>query len=129
MSNFDLKGLIAWLYYRDLPRDIKFYEEVRGFSLEVDQGWSKIYKVREGAYIGLVDERHGYHGASDANPVIICLNVLDADSWFNMLKERGVELEGKPKESERLRIRFFMFRDPEGYVIEIQESLPGALSS
>ena len=128
MSSSDVRGLITWLYYRDLPGAMKFYKEVMGLSLEVDQGWSKIYKVREGAYIGLVDERYGYHRASNAKPVIICLNVLDANSWFNRLKERGVELEDKPKESERLKIKVFMLRDPEGYVIEVQESLPGALS-
>ena len=99
MSNFEVKGLITWLYYRDLPEAMKFYEDVMGLSLEVDQGWSKIYKVREGAYVGLVDERYGYHRASDAKPVIVCLNVIDADSWFNKLKERGVPLEGEPKES------------------------------
>jgi hypothetical protein len=42
--------------------------------------------------------------------------------------ERGVEVESQPRESERLRIKVFMLRDPEGYVIEAQQSLPGALS-
>jgi uncharacterized glyoxalase superfamily protein PhnB len=60
--------------------------------------------------------------------VIVCLNVRDADAWYERLKEKGVELERQPRESERLRIKVFMLRDPEGYVIEIQESLPGALS-
>jgi lactoylglutathione lyase len=128
MSKYDVKGLIPWLYYRDLPKAMDFYENVMGFKLEVDQGPSKIYRIRDGAYIGLVDEKRGYHRASDSKPVIICLNVLDADAWYNRLKERGVELQKQPKESERLKIKVFMLQDPEGYVIEIQESLPGALS-
>lgn len=128
MADYGVKGLIPWLYYRDLPRAMAFYEEVMGFEMVVDQGWSKIYRIRDGAYIGLVDERYGYHRASEDKPVIICLNVLDADAWYKRLKEKGVELERQPQESERLRIKVFMLRDPEGYVIEIQESLPGALS-
>ena len=128
MPDYGVKGLIPWLYYRDLPKAMEFYQDIMGFEMAVDQGWSKIYRIRDGAYIGLVDERHGYHRASDNKPVIVCLNVNDADAWYEKLKEKGVELEEQPKESERLRIKVFMLRDPEGYVIEIQESLPGALS-
>jgi predicted enzyme related to lactoylglutathione lyase len=128
MGNQDVKGLITWLYYRDLARAMEFYEEVMGLKMVVDQGWSKIYKIREGAYIGLVDQSNGYHRASEEKPVIICLNVHDADAWWDRLKEKGVELEEQPEESDRLKIKVFMFTDPEGYVIEIQESLPGALS-
>ena len=128
MTDYGVKGLIPWLYYRDLPGAMKFYEEVMGFEMVVDQGWSKIYKIRDGAYVGLVDGEHGYHRASDTKPVILCINVHDADAWYQRLKEKGVEMEKQPQESERLKIKVFMLRDPEGYVIEIQESLPGALS-
>ena len=128
MGEYDVRGLIPWLYYRDLPRAMRFHEDLMGFEMVVDQGWSKIYRIREGAYIGLVDGEKGYHKASDIKPVIVCLNVKDADAWYEMLKGKGVEIEEKPQESERLKIKVFMFKDPEGYVIEIQESLPGALS-
>jgi lactoylglutathione lyase len=128
MADYGVKGLIPWLYYRDLPRAMRFYEEVMGFEMVVDQGWSKIYKIRDGAYIGLVDGERGYHRPSESKPVIICLNVHDADAWYERLVESGVEVADQPQESERLRIKVFMLRDPEGYVIEIQESLPGALS-
>ena len=37
--------LITFLYYKDMPRIIAFYEEVMGFKLAIDQGWSKIYRV------------------------------------------------------------------------------------
>ena len=38
----DVRGVITWLYYRNLPRAMEFYEKIMGFTLEVDQGWSKI---------------------------------------------------------------------------------------
>jgi len=123
-----VRGVIPWLYYRDLSKAMRFYEDVMGFSLEVDQGWSKIYRIRDGAYIGLVDEAEGYHRASENKPVIVCLNVEDADDWYQKLESNGLELEDIPRESERLKVRVFMLKDPEGYTIEIQETLPGGLS-
>jgi predicted enzyme related to lactoylglutathione lyase len=123
-----IRGVITWLYYKDLPKAMKFYEEVMGFKLEVDQGWSKIYKIMNGAYVGLVDEKEGYHRASEKKPVILCLNVEDADAWHRKLIHNGLELEELPRESERLKVRVFMLKDPEGYTIEIQQTLPGGLS-
>ena len=124
----DVKGVITWLYYRDLPAAMEFYENIMGFEMEVDQGWSKILKIRDGAYVGLVDGEHGYHRASDTKPVILCINVRDADAWHRKLIEKGLDIEAHPKESERLKIKVFMLQDPEGYTIEIQETLPGGLS-
>ncbi len=124
----EVRGVITWLYYRDLPRAQIFYEGVMGFEMEVDQGWSKIYRIREGAYVGLVDGAHGYHKANDIKPVILCLNVEDANGWYKRLTDNGLKIEEMPQESERLKIKVFMFKDPEGYTIEIQQTMPGGLS-
>jgi lactoylglutathione lyase len=123
-----IKGVITWLYYRDLPSAQRFYEDIMGFKMEVDQGWSKIYNIRPGAYVGLVDEAHGYHRANDIKPVILCLNVEDAEHWYKKLSKSGLKIEEQPRESERLKIKVFMFKDLEGYTIEVQETLPGGLS-
>jgi len=91
-----------------------------GFHLAIDQGWSKIYKVTNDAYIGLVDEKRGYHKASATKPVIICLVVPNVDAWYRYLNEKGVNILTVPNDSEALNIRAFLLHDPEGYVIEIQ---------
>jgi len=83
----EIRGVITWLYYRDLPRAQIFYEDIMGFNMEVDQGWSKIYRIRDGAYVGLVDGAHGYHKANNIKPVILCMNVKDADAWYQKLKK------------------------------------------
>jgi predicted enzyme related to lactoylglutathione lyase len=124
----EIRGVITWLYYKDLPKAMEFYTNIMGFTMEVDQGWSKIYKIRDGAYVGLVDESKGYHRASKDKPVILCLNVEDANAWHGKLKRNGLDLEDLPLESERFNIIVFMLKDPEGYTIEIQETLPGGLS-
>jgi predicted enzyme related to lactoylglutathione lyase len=124
----EIRGVITWLYYRDLPRAQRFYEDIMGFTMEVDQGWSKIYSIRDGTYVGLVDGAHGYHKANNIKPVILCLNVVDADAWYKKLKNNGLEIEELPRESERLKIKVFMFKDPEGYTIEIQQTMLGGVS-
>jgi len=128
MPDYGVRGTITWLYYRDLPRAMKFYEEVMGFKMTVDQGWSKIYKVSEDGYLGLVDGAHGHHKANNIKPVIFCLNVNDAEAWYKKVTNAGGEIAETLQESQRLKVRVFMFKDPEGYVVEIQQSLPGALS-
>ena len=100
-----VRGVITWLYYRDLPRAQKFYEDVMGFKMEVDQGWSVIYKIIDGAYVGLVDGAHGYHKANKIKPVILCLNVDDADAWHKKLRDNGLDVENQPQESERLKVK------------------------
>ena len=128
MPDYGVHGTITWLYYRDLPRAMKFYEEVMGFKMTVDQGWSKIYRVSKDGYLGLVDGAKGHHKANNIKPVIFCLNVNDVEAWYKKVIKAGVVIEEKPQESQRLKVRVFMFKDPEGYVVEIQQSLPGALS-
>ena len=120
MAEVGVEGLITFLYYKDLAKAMHFYEEIMGFQLSIDQGWSKIYRITDGAYLGLVDERCGYHRASARKPVIVCFVVPDVDAWYRFLKEKGVDTLTEPKDSEELKIRAFMLQDPEGYVIEIQ---------
>ena len=128
MPDYGVHGTITWLYYRDLPRAMKFYEEVMGFKMTVDQGWSKIYRVSKDGYLGLVDGAKGHHKANNIKPVIFCLNVNDVEAWYKKVIKAGVVIEEKLQESHRLKVRVFMFKDPEGYVVEMQQSLPGALS-
>ncbi len=72
-----------------------------------------------GGYVGLVDERRGYHRASLTKPVMICLRAPDVDAWYRYLKGKGVQMLSGPYDSQEPKIRLFMLHDPEGYVIEI----------
>ncbi|MBL8588878.1 MAG: VOC family protein [Methylobacteriaceae bacterium] len=115
--------LITFLYYVDLPRAMRFYEEVMGLTLELDQGWSKIYRVTSGGYVGLVDETRGSHRANPVKPVQICMRVADVDAWAAYIEDCGIEILRGPRDSEELKIRAFIFNDPEGYQLEIQSAL------
>lgn len=114
---------VTFLYYRDLPRAMAFYEHVLGVELAIDQGWSKIYRLGGTAHVGLVDETRGSHRAADPKPVQICLRVSDVDAWHAWAASCSVTGLSAPKDSPSLGIRAFVFNDPEGYQIEIQSVL------
>ena len=75
----------------------------------------------DGAYLGVVDERRGYHKASLAKPVMVTLVVPGVDAWYRYLKEKGVETLNEPHYIEELGLRALLLENPEGYVIEIQK--------
>lgn len=118
---------ITFFYYRDLPAAMRFYEDILGLSLAIDQGWCKIYEICPGAHVGLVDEAKGMNKWQAAKPVQLCIRVPDIDAWYAYANE--VELNGLSELfiNDQLGIRAFVFNDPEGYQIEIQiATRPGA---
>lgn len=114
---------ITFLYYRDLPRAIEFYEDILGLSLVIDQGWSKIYRICEGAHVGLVDESKGTNRWSAEKPVQLCIRVPDVDCWHRYAVENNLSDLSQVFQNDQLGIRAFVFRDPEGYQIEMQSTL------
>lgn len=118
---------ITFFYYRDLARAMQFYEDVLGLNLAIDQGWCKIYRVAEGAHIGLVDESHGMNKWAVDKPVQFCIRVPDVDAWYAYIKDVGVDDLSELFINDEIGIRAFVFSDPEGYQVEIQSATrPGA---
>jgi catechol 2,3-dioxygenase-like lactoylglutathione lyase family enzyme len=58
--------------------------------------------------------------ADKESSVIFTLVTQYVDEWFEYLKERGVEFEKPPTLNEKYNIYHCFFRDPDGYLIEIQ---------
>lgn len=111
---------ITWLYYKDLPRAMRFYEQVMGLSLTVDQGWARVYQVSPTSFVGLVDETRGMHRASDTKPVAVAFVTPRVDDWHRWLTSQGVTTKGEAKDSANLPIRGFVALDPEGYTLEFE---------
>ncbi|APE46028.1 glyoxalase (plasmid) [Sulfitobacter alexandrii] len=116
---------ITFQYYRDIPRAMAFYENVLGFELAIDQGWSKIYGIEGVAHVGLVDETRGMQKWAEQKTVQLCLRVPDVDAWYDWVKSQGVGGLTELRDSEELGIRAFAMTDPEGYQIEVQTAKPG----
>jgi predicted enzyme related to lactoylglutathione lyase len=113
---------ITFFYYRDLAAAMRFYEEVMGFTLAIDQGWSKIYRIGGDAHVGLVDEARGMNKWAAVKPVQLCIRVPDVDAWYAYAEARGVAALSKLFINDQLGIRAFVFQDPEGYQIEMQSA-------
>jgi catechol 2,3-dioxygenase-like lactoylglutathione lyase family enzyme len=112
---------ITFLYYRDLPRAAAFYRDVLGLELAIDQGdLAQIFRLADGAHVGLVDEARGMNAWQAEKPVQLCLRVADLDGWYRYLQGRQVADLSPIFENAQIGIRAFVFRDPEGYQIEIQ---------
>ena len=62
-------GSITWTYHNDLLKMQRFYEEVLGYRMVADQGWTKIYQTSPTGFIGLVDERRGMMDYADDKAV------------------------------------------------------------
>ena len=115
---------ITFLYYRDLARAEKFYADTLGLPLTIDQGWAKIFRLAEGAHVGLVDEARGMNDWQAQKCVQLCLRVPDVDKWFVWAKAKGLSNLGQLFQNDEIGIRAFVFDDPEGYQIEVQSLAP-----
>ncbi len=113
---------ITFLYYRDLPTAMRFYEDVLGLPLAIDQGWCKIYNICDGAHVGLVDEARGMNKWQPIKTVQLCIRVADVDAWYDYAKEENLDALSELFVNDALGIRAFVFNDPEGYQIEIQSA-------
>jgi len=116
---------VTFQYYRDLPMAMAFYENVLGFTLAIDQGWSKIYLIESQSHIGLVDNSKGMQHWAEAKTCQICLRVRDVAAWYCWVRQEGVAGLTELRDNKELGIRAFAFLDPEGYQIEVQTADPG----
>ena len=118
---------ITFLYYRDLTRAEAYYRDVLGLPLVIDQGFAKIFRLADGAHVGLVDEARGMNNWQETKCVQLCLRVPDVEAWYAWAQEVGLDELSQLFVNDTIGIRAFVFRDPEGYQIEVQSATrPGA---
>lgn len=113
---------ITFLYYRDLERAEAFYREILGLPLVIDQGFAKIFRLADGAHVGLVDEARGMNDWHPDKSVQLCLRVPDVDAWYVWAEAARLSNLLGMFDNEKIGIRAFVFEDPEGYQIEIQSA-------
>lgn len=113
---------ITFFYYRNLPAAMRFYEDILGLTLAIDQGWCKIYQICAGAHVGLVDETKGMNKWAAVKPVQLCIRVPVVDDWFAYAQQKRLDNLSRLFVNDDLGIRAFVFTDPEGYQIEMQSA-------
>jgi predicted enzyme related to lactoylglutathione lyase len=124
MKEYGLEGTLTLFYYDDLKRAFNFYNDIIGFDFVADFGYVKIFKVIEGALLGLVDGQLGSHRTSPSKPVRLVVMVKNIEAWFKKIKAGGVEtFEDQPFTGKKMKLKGFTFQDPEGYTIELVQYL------
>jgi catechol 2,3-dioxygenase-like lactoylglutathione lyase family enzyme len=114
MRGFDA-GIVFFVTH-DLKTTARFYEDVLGLPLVLDQGKCRIYKVAGRSYIGFCERETEL----STEGIILTLVTDDVDGWHEDLLKRGVAVEHKPRLNPDYKIYHFFLRDPNGYVLEIQ---------
>jgi len=122
-GNLGVQGNVIWLYYRDLPEAQRFYEDLLGLDLLVDQGFAKVYSSSATGFIGLVDESQGLHRFSEKKAVTVCFFSDDVHSWLSHLKEEGVKLHTPSIKVESDAVEVIVAYDVGGYYIEFDRFL------
>jgi catechol 2,3-dioxygenase-like lactoylglutathione lyase family enzyme len=107
---------ITFCYTRDLKRTARFYEDVLGLPLVLDQGGCRIYRVSDGAYFGFCEREE----VGSPKGVILTFVTQDVDSWYEKLSRQGVEFEKAPAFNPDYNIYHCFLRDPDGNLLEIQ---------
>ena len=124
MKESNLEGTLTLFYYDDLKKAFNFYNDIVGFDFVADFGYVKIFKVIEGALLGLVDGQLGSHRTSPSKPVRLVVMAKDIDPWFKKIKAGGVDtFEDEPFTGKKMNLKGFTFEDPEGYTVEFVQYL------
>ncbi|MFC2156569.1 VOC family protein [Acidobacteriota bacterium] len=113
-----IRGNILWLYYKDLAEAQRFYEDIMGLELLVDQGFAKVYSSSKSGFIGLVDAAQGLHGFTETKSVNVAFTTRDVELWYEHLLDRGLEMRDALDYAEGDRIKAFVTYDPAGYFLE-----------
>jgi len=114
MDLFDAQ--ITFCYTKDLATTARFYEETVGLELTLDQGGCRIYRTAHDAYLGFCGRAEAGRPAG----VILTLVTDDVDGWYERLRVAGVPFEKQPAANAEYGIYHCFFRDPNGYLIEVQ---------
>lgn len=117
MNHPPIEQQITFLYTPDLAGSARFYEEILGLELALDQGSCRIYHTAPHSFVGICERSMAQ---IDPASVIFTLITDDVDGWYARLQEKGVVFEKPPALNPRYQIYHCFLRDPNGYLIEIQ---------
>lgn len=114
---------VTFLYAVDPAACRRFYAEVLGLRMVVDQGRCAIFEVAGSrAFLGICEARgprlsdaHRAEGGS-----VHTFVTPDVDGWHAHLTAAGVPGLTEPRLSTEYNVYSFFFHDPAGYQFEVQ---------
>ncbi len=106
---------ITFIYSSDLERSHRFYAELLGLPMTLDQGACRIYSLTAASAVGVCSHRE-----PEPSGVILTLVTDDVDGWHESLSDKGVVTDGPPRHNDDFGIYHFFATDPDGHKVEVQ---------
>jgi predicted enzyme related to lactoylglutathione lyase len=116
--NRSFDAAITFIYTQNLESTCHFYHVVLGLKLILDQGICRIYSWADSAYLGIC-QRDNIKQPGDQ--VILTFITSKVDYWYQQFLSHSVEIIKPPTINEFYKIYHFFGRDPNGYLIEVQQ--------
>lgn len=107
-------ALVAFLSVSDLDRSTRFYRDLLGLPLVLDQGSCRIFRVAPGGFLGVCE------GEVVAGGVIVTLVAGDVEERCAALEAAGAVFERPLAHHPGFDITHAFLRDPDGHLVEIQ---------
>ena len=114
---------VTFLYTPDLVTTARFYEQVLGLEMVLNQGVCRIYRVSRDGLVGFC-QKDGVEPRPQT--IILTLVTPDVDGWYERLTVQGVAFDKPPTFNPQYNIYHCFLRDPNGYLLEIQRFLDPA---
>jgi catechol 2,3-dioxygenase-like lactoylglutathione lyase family enzyme len=113
---------ITFLSVSDLEAADRFYSGLLGMPMVLDQGSCRIFRLCGEAFLGVCERPAEVSSAG----VVVTIVTDEVDAWHDRLTAHGVAVHKAPAENPEYRIYNGFYRDPDGYLVEIQQFLdPG----
>lgn len=111
--------LVTFLLVSDLEAATAFYRDTLGLEIVLDQGDCRILRVTNTAFIGLCERQ----GRTDRDTVLVTLVTDHVDRYHIELTNAGVRCDKTPQVHPEYNVYHAFYRDPDGFLIEIQRFL------
>ena len=120
MDLLKAKSQVTWYYFDDLDEADDFFRNTLMLEAVLDEGWAKIYRVADTAFVGAVDATK-----SSRNPVVehdslFSLNIDDIEAWHAHIKASNMTDVTDIQDFPGAPVHTFFAKGPNGYHFEFQ---------
>ena len=116
---------VTFLLVSDLELSTAFYRDALGLKVVLDQGDCRILQVTDTAFVGICERE----GSRDTSSVLVTFVTDDVDTFHTALLTAGVPCEKEPQLNTTYNVYHAFYRDPDGFLIEVQQFLDPAWPS
>ena len=128
MAKLELTSNITFLYFKDLEKAKHFFSETLGLEVAYDPGWACVYRLKDKAFLGAVDNAQGSIQVDSTSSVLVSLTVANILEVHAALEgAEGVDGLSPIKQVKEMALESFFFTGPEGYHFEVEQFTSGEL--